>query len=278
MGTTTLSPTTASPTSTTVPTCTTPKPGINAFLYMTIGRLIYFFIPDKRLGGITAKRYGQLFVWLDIVAFLVQAAGAVMTTDTQATNAEVMRGVHIYMGGIGLQELFILIFSGLAIHLHRRMISMERVGQLDDERLHRGKMPWRWLFYAMYAALFMITIRIVFRLAQYADGTNPKNPVLTHEWYEYVWDALPMFIAIGLLNIFHPGRVLQGPDSEFPKLSRKEKKQMKRDKKEAKKALKKSKTKGKLEGDVEFEQLRRQEEGGMGLSDGSFAPVDSHSR
>ncbi|KAI9040333.1 alkaline D-peptidase [Aspergillus affinis] len=207
---------------------------INAFLYMTIGRLIYFFIPDKRLGGITAKRYGQLFVWLDIVAFLVQAVGAVMTSNTQATNAEIMRGVHIYMGGIGLQELFILIFSGLAIHLHRRMLSMDR-------------------------------IRIVFRLAQYADGTNPNNPALTHEWYEYVWDALPMFVAIGLLNIIHPGRVLQGPDSEFPKLSRKEKKQRKRDKKEAKKALKELKTKAKLGNGVEFEQLRSQEEGEFGF-------------
>ncbi|PLB46365.1 hypothetical protein P170DRAFT_477246 [Aspergillus steynii IBT 23096] len=251
---------------------------INAFLYMTIGRLIYFLIPDKRLGGITAKRYGQLFVWLDIVAFIVQAVGAIMTTDTQASNAETMHGVHIYMGGIGLQELFILIFSGLAIHLHRRMIVMERIGQLDDEKLHRGRMPWRWLFYAMYTALGMITIRIIFRLAQYADGTNPNNPVLTHEWYEYVWDAAPLFIAIVLMNIFHPGCVLQGPDSEFPKLSRKEKKQIKREKKEAKKTLKESRKKAKLGNGIEFEQLRRQEEGGMGYSDGSYDAVNSDSR
>lgn len=134
--------------------------GINAFLYMTVGRLIYFFIPDKRLAGITAERYGQLFVWLDILAFIVQAVGAVMTSDTQAGNAEIMRGVHIYMGGIGLQELFILIFVSLAIHLHHRMLTMERLGQLDDEKVHRGGMPWRWLFYATYAALGMITVSV----------------------------------------------------------------------------------------------------------------------
>ncbi|KAL4926221.1 RTA1 domain-containing protein [Aspergillus undulatus] len=211
---------------------------VNAFLYMTLGRLIYFFIPGARLGGLSAGRFGHIFIWLEILAFIVQLVGAGFTTDTEASTETIMRGVHIYMGGIGLQEAFILIFTALFIHLQRKMSAMERNGQLDTEKLCRGTIRWPWLFYAIYAALFLITVRIIFRLAQYAQGTDPNNPALSNEWFEYVWDAAPMLFALVVLNVVHPGRVLQGPDSEFPRVSRKEKKQRKREKKEAKLAEK----------------------------------------
>jgi len=89
----------------------------------------------------------------------------------------------------------------------------------------------------------MITIRIIYRLVEFAAGVNPdKNPIPFHEFYFYVFDALPMFAACVAMNAVHPGRVLQGDGSEFPRgLSRKEKKEAKRVKKEGKKALKEEK-------------------------------------
>jgi hypothetical protein len=57
----------------------------------------------------------------------------------------------------------------------------------------------------------------------------------------YILDAVPMFLATLVLCFFHPGRLLQGPDSSFPKLSRKEKKRIKQEKKEQKKARKEEK-------------------------------------
>ncbi|GAQ05992.1 hypothetical protein ALT_3313 [Aspergillus lentulus] len=233
---------------------------INAFIYMTLGRLIHFFIPDQRLGGISANRYGLIFVWLDILAFIVQLAGASITTQNDVPTSTTMLGIHIYMGGIGLQELFVLIFGVLAIHLHRRMVQMENYGELDQEKATRGSISWRWLFWALYAALALITVRIIFRLCQYARGTDPTNPILTHEAYEYVLDAALMFLALLILNVIHPGRVLQGWESEFPKVSRQEKKRIKQEKKEAKRAEKERKKSGKnVEGP--FESLSIQEEG-----------------
>jgi hypothetical protein len=55
-----------------------------------------------------------------------------------------------------------------------------------------------------------------------------------------------MMTALLILAIFHPGRTLVGPDSEFPKLSRKEKKALKAAKKEAKKEEKAAKRAVKL--------------------------------
>lgn len=61
-------------------------------------------------------------------------------------------------------------------------------------------------------------------------------------------DALPMFVAIVLMNVVHPARILQGEGSEFPKgPSRKEKKEAKRIKKEAKRLAKEEKKALKVE-------------------------------
>lgn len=54
-----------------------------------------------------------------------------------------------------------------------------------------------------------------------------------------------MMVALLLLAIFHPGRYLVGPESEFPRLSRKEKKAAKKEKKEAKNEMKAAKKAGK---------------------------------
>ncbi|KAJ5897049.1 lipid transporter atnI [Penicillium subrubescens] len=223
---------------------------INAFLYMTLGRMIHFFLPDQKLVGISARKFGVLFVCLDIFAFLVQAAGALMSS-AQEGGSLVMTGLHIYMGGVGLQEFFILCFTALAIDLHRKLIRMENSHTDYNGKLNQGPFSWRWLFYTLYFTLGMITIRIIFRLGQYAQGTSPTNPILTHEWYEYVFDAVPMLAALVALNIIHPGRILQGPDSGFKEARRaekeanKEKKQQKKMAKEEKKSQKKIAKEGK---------------------------------
>lgn len=125
---------------------------------MTLGRMIYFFIPERRLAGISARHYGIVFVALDIIAFLVQLGGASLTTNTDAATKTVLLGLHIYMGGIGMQEFFILWFLGLAIYMHRKMIRMDANGQIGMEKIQTGRFSWRWLFYSIYFALVMITV------------------------------------------------------------------------------------------------------------------------
>lgn len=71
-----------------------------------------------------------------------------------------------------------------------------------------------------------------------------------------------MFLALLVLNVIHPGRVLQGADSEFPKVIRQEKKRIKREKKEAKRAEKERKKNGRGENpEAPFESLSIPEEG-----------------
>ncbi|KAF5555185.1 phospholipid-translocating ATPase [Fusarium mexicanum] len=204
---------------------------VNAFVYMAVARMVYFRMPDRKLLGIKAIRMTLLFVWLDIILFLVQGAGGSMLSNNDDMNM-IRIGQKVYMAGVGLQLAVILIFIGITTFFYFKL------RQLEGRSMGRMK----WLILAMLTVLVLIVIRIVYRLIEFGPGVNEHNQLLSHEGYPLGLDATPILIALVLLNIMHPGFVLRGSDSEFPKLSRKEKKaikqQRKMEKKQAKEARK----------------------------------------
>src|ERR1700761_2992671 len=84
---------------------------INAFVYMTFARLVFYILPEKRV-VIKASSMAKYFVILDIFSFAIQGVGGVMASPGSSSST-VMNGVHVYMIGIGVQEFFILLFLGL---------------------------------------------------------------------------------------------------------------------------------------------------------------------
>ncbi|KAJ7585078.1 RTA1 domain-containing protein [Mycena floridula] len=183
---------------------------VNAFDYMVLGRMIHFFMPSHSILGISGSVFGIVFVSLDFISFVVQLVGGSLASPT-SPESQVFKGIHIYMGGIGLQQFFIVVFLVLAVHLHRQLLKLERYGT--------GKKNWRPLLFSLYASLILITIRILFRLVEFSAGKEPdKNPIPFHEAYFYVFDAVPMLFALAIMNFVHPGSVLVGPDAEMPSL------------------------------------------------------------
>ncbi|KAK2798714.1 hypothetical protein FQN50_008752 [Emmonsiellopsis sp. PD_5] len=191
---------------------------VNAFIYMVLGRMIYFFHPRKSIWKIKPANLAALFVTLDIISFLVQLVGGGMAGPGQDSE-QMMLGIHIYMGGIGLQQFFIVIFFALAIAFHRDMLKAERT----DNVLGFDKARWRGLLYVLYGSLLAISARIIYRLVEFANGDKPSNPIPYTEAYMYVLDCMPMLISILLWNIVHPGAILRGPEAKLPQswLSRK---------------------------------------------------------
>ncbi|KAF9890447.1 hypothetical protein FE257_005852 [Aspergillus nanangensis] len=184
---------------------------VNAFDYMVLARLIWFFIPDHRIGIFKPSILALIFVTLDFGSFIIQLIGGGMAGVGQPPD-QIQKGLHIYMAGIGLQEFFICLFLVIAVQFHRQMLQLDR-----KQRLVGVKVKWRWLLYALYASLFFITVRIVFRLIEFSSGTNAAtNSMLHREWFIYAFDAVPMLLAILVWNIVHPGTVLQGPDAKMP--------------------------------------------------------------
>lgn len=87
----------------------------------------------------------------------------------------------------------------------------------------------------------MPQMRIVFRLIEFSDGVGSSNRLVGDEIYPFMLDAFPMLLALVLLNVIHPGLVLRGPDSEFPRKTRAEKKALKAQKKQDKEMRKMAK-------------------------------------
>jgi RTA1 like protein len=215
---------------------------VNAFVYMVLGRMIHFFIlPDRKIWGFKAAQLAKFFVWLDILSFLTQLGGGSLIQPGQDTNV-LLLGIHLYMGGIGMQEFWILVFTAVAVRFWFVLRHIERSGLLTHDIPAGPLASWRWLLIVLLASLALITTRIIFRLVEFSSGLDPSvNPIPFTEAYFYVLDALPMVLAMVLINIVHPGRIMTGPDSEFPRLTRAEKKELKRTRKAEKRVCKEAK-------------------------------------
>jgi hypothetical protein len=187
---------------------------VNAFIYMLLGRLIDFFVPEKSVGGIYSRRIALIFVWADVMTFIIQLSGAVMVSIPESSAANGI-GKSVYMGGVGLQQASLFSFFLLAILFHRRV----RSGFIASRDI-----PWHPILYALYSVVILITIRTVYRLVEFSAGLNGRIP--THEWFMYVFDALPMFCAIVVLAVWHPGGVLYGLGSEYEKIGLNERRKL----------------------------------------------------
>ncbi|KAF9778291.1 hypothetical protein IL306_004218 [Fusarium sp. DS 682] len=183
----------------------------NAFAYMVFGRMVWCYTPDGRSCGVKAWQFGFIFVILDIIAFIVQVYGAAQAASgNNKTAEEKLEALRIYMGGVGLQLFFILLFGVFGIHLFRQLRgSHAGVGSGTEKR------SVTMLFYAMFMALALIVLRIIFRLIEYSEGLDSQIP--RHEAYQYTLDSLPMLIALLAFNVVHPARVMGGKQDNMPK-------------------------------------------------------------
>ncbi|KAG9495255.1 hypothetical protein J7337_013490 [Fusarium musae] len=176
---------------------------------MIVARLVHFVIPHRRVAGISAQWLAKIFVIFDVMCFIIQAAGGGMLASNNADTSKL--GQHIYMAGIGIQLGCVVVF--LVIHglFYRELSLNARIGKQEN------RSPWLKPFcWVVYIVLILIVVRVIFRLVEFGGGANSNNVVLRHEEFQLYLDALPMLIALVLLNVVHPGQVLKGPGADYP--------------------------------------------------------------
>jgi len=84
----------------------------------------------------------------------------------------------------------------------------------------------------------------MFRILEFAsphDSTMTRT-INTNEYFIFIFDITPMFLALFTFNLYHPGRTLQGPDSQYAKVTKQEKIELKEQKKREKQARMESST------------------------------------
>ena len=250
---------------------------INAYIYMLLGRMIHFFMPkgEDRVFKIRARAITRMFVLFDITAFIVQAIGGTMTGPGSSDSVQ-KTGLNVYTGGVGLQLAFLAVFVALTIGFQRKIRDLKRAstrtGYMDEESHYQSSTPMTNaaqshfrvdspdlapaqdlnltipLLRLIYITLALLIFRNIYRLVEFGTGAN--SPTVKHEWFAYVFDATPMFLAFVILNIFYPGKYLQGERADFSvedkerKTMKKETKQQKKDEKLERKAAKKTMKEG----------------------------------
>lgn len=178
---------------------------------MVFARIVNFYSPTRKVWLFSPSTLALIFVTLDIVSFVTQLVGGGMA-GPGASAASQKKGLNIYMGGIGMQEGFIVLFSALVIKFHRDQLQAERVGRLATDKVA----GWRRLIWALYGCLLAITIRIIYRLAEFSAGLGTSNPLPSNESVLYVLESTPMWLAILVWIIVHPGRFIHGEDAKMP--------------------------------------------------------------
>jgi hypothetical protein len=168
---------------------------INASVYMTVGRPVYYLHPEKKVRRLEEVRLGKWFVWLDVLSFLIQVTGGLMMNQ---------------------------VFGAVIVRFHLDMIRLEREGVPGIS----GK-QWKWLMYTLYTALALIVIRIIFRVVEFSASVDfSTNALIFTEGNVLGLDAVPMMLAVLLLAVVHQSVGLKDPESEF--LSKKERKSEKK--------------------------------------------------
>ncbi|KAH8681072.1 RTA1 like protein-domain-containing protein [Xylariales sp. PMI_506] len=176
----------------------------NAFVYMVFGRMVWNYTAGHQIWKIKAWHFSIVFVLLDAIALLIQIYGAAKAATAVETDTS-LDGLHVYMGGVAIQQVFIL---GFCLYAGKLFAIMKRSPMSSENR------NGLWLLKTLFAVLLLITLRIGFRLGEYSQGLQSTIP--NHEAYQYCLDSLPMLAALVLFNIVHPGRIMNGKGSEIP--------------------------------------------------------------
>ncbi|KAJ7431606.1 RTA1 like protein-domain-containing protein [Mycena latifolia] len=180
--------------------------------YMLLARLTSTFDEDvQRCMVIRPSRIVVMFVVSDVITFILQAAGGGALSSPSSANF----GKLIMELGLGLQLGSFALFTVVLLLFAQRLRSRFPALWFSSRGIRRtpfkvaGTDPvddWRILFWTMCLTCIGILIRSTFRIAELVGGYT--GYLALHEGYFYMFDALPLWVAMTLYCFVWPTRFL----------------------------------------------------------------------
>ncbi|ERS98135.1 uncharacterized protein SPSK_06497 [Sporothrix schenckii 1099-18] len=161
-----------------------------ASIYMTLGRLVRF-LQAEQYSPIRTTWLTKIFVTGDVLSFLTQGGGGGIIAQAKTAD-KVSLGENVILGGLILQILFFGVFMAVTVVVHRRIAGFAT------------RRPT--FFYVLYGVSVMIMVRSIFRVAEYAGGSD--GALQKSEVYIYVFDATLMLVVAILFGVYHPSKVM----------------------------------------------------------------------
>ncbi|KAG8896232.1 hypothetical protein FRB99_008993 [Tulasnella sp. 403] len=175
--------------------------------YMIVGRMISYI--GNEFSVVSHSKITKIFVGADIFAILTQAGGGAMLAGADGDISQMKNAKYILLAGLILQVITFGIFMFIGIYFDVKTTRAPELQPYKDEMRRLRKL---WL--AFYISSILITGRSIYRTAEFAEikftigDDDPVGYALTHEWPMYAFDAVPIFFAIAMLALYHPGMFL----------------------------------------------------------------------
>ncbi|PCH39363.1 RTA1-domain-containing protein [Wolfiporia cocos MD-104 SS10] len=167
----------------------------------------------RRLGQqysrLSAKRYTAIFLSCDIIALLVQGAGGGIASMSAGNGTNPDLGGNLMLAGIifqlGAITIYVLLATEFVLrYLHNKPLK-DRINTTTSYSLDTRM---KQMLMALAFSSLCIYVRTWYRTIELANGWT--GYIIHTQRYFVIMDALMITFAMGVMNIFHPGRLL-GP-------------------------------------------------------------------
>ncbi|RAH69334.1 RTA1 domain-containing protein [Aspergillus aculeatinus CBS 121060] len=176
-----------------------------ASIYMTLGRLITQLRAESA-SLIRVRWLTKIFVVGDVISFLLQCGGGGYMSA--GSDSAMLAGEHIVVAGLAIQLLFFGFFVLVASLFHWRCVTSMTPYSTTTLKSQSGRLSWRGLMWALYAACTLILVRSVFRVVEFVQGND--GWIMHREYLLYIFDALLMAGTAMVLGFVFPGSFLEG--------------------------------------------------------------------
>lgn len=147
------------------------------------------------------------FITADVVTTILQVAGAASIGKAESDKKNPTIPNNILLAGLAVQTVSFAVFLVVYCCFIQRLVKDPAAG-----RKLAGTRPF---IIALTVASVLILLRIVFRLAETAQGVF--GYLMTHEVFFGTLEFAPVVVAVWILVLWHPGRwILAAPLAREP--------------------------------------------------------------
>ncbi|GIZ48396.1 hypothetical protein CKM354_001145800 [Cercospora kikuchii] len=163
-----------------------------ATMYMSISRIVTT-LDAAELSPIRPRWLSKIFVLGDVVCFLVQLSGTGMTITIDSKIQDI--GQKVVVVGLVFQIVVFVAFIWIVCVFFQRC----------RQQAGADGLKWKRFIIALLAGSVCIVLRNLVVGIKHAQGG--AGFVASHEVFAYLFEAVPIFIAVCLLLVYQPGRL-----------------------------------------------------------------------
>ena len=165
----------------------------SAAIYSIVSVLINDY--GKQYAPLPPKVVLGIFITCDVVATIVQIAGAALVGSRYSNMQDPTTANNILLGGLAFQVVSFAVFLGVLgwtlVKARKSSVTISRS-----------------FLIALIVATLAVYLRTCFRLAETAEGLMQN--LSTHEAFFGCLEFLPIVVAVYTFTYWHPGRWLKG--------------------------------------------------------------------